>query len=44
MKIRKADMRGGEDLDYSPDGYAAGMRANLNPSTLGQAQTTNALT
>lgn len=44
MKIRKADMRGGEDLDYSPDGYAAGMRANLNPSTLGQAQTANALT
>ena len=43
MKIRKADMRGGEDLDYSPDGYAAGMRANLNPQSLTQGQPVGAL-
>ena len=43
MKIRKADMRGGEDLDYSPDGYAAGMRANLNPQSLTQGRPVGAL-
>ena len=43
LRIRKADMRGGEDLDYNPDGYAAGMRANLNPQSLNQGRPVGAL-
>ena len=43
MRIRLATMRG-SDLKFNEDGYAAGMAANPNPSTLGQPQPAGALT
>ena len=43
MRIRRATMRG-SDFKFNEDGYAAGMAANPNPSTLGQPQPAGALT